>query len=185
MKSETVSLPDRRALRLPSDWSRWLNGQTLGVGLLTLLLVWLIVVPLAVVIWGAFRDGQPGQAGEYTLMKFVEAYQGTLLKTITNTIVFAMGAAFLAVGLGAYLAWITERTDAPLRPLIYGMALFPLIAPGVLMASAWVLVLHPKIGIINVVARNLFGMEGTLYDGYSMAGMTGRKPSISCRCRFY
>src|ERR687891_1700006 len=171
MTTQAVSVSTRRSLRLPFEGSRWLNGQTIGVGLLTLLLIWLIMVPLSVVIWGAFRDGQPGQAGEYTLMKFVEAYQGTLLLTVGNTMVFALGSALLCLAIGTFLAWVTERTDAPLRPLIYAVSLFPLIAPGVLMASAWVLVLHPKIGIINVAARNLFGIEGTLFDGYSMAGM--------------
>lgn len=171
MSTQAVSVSTRRSLRLPFDWSRWFNGQVIGVGLLTLLLTWLIMVPMAVVIWGAFRDGQPGQAGEYTLMKFVEAYQGTLLLTVGNTMVFALGAAFLCLAIGTFLAWVTERTNAPLRPIIYAISLFPLIAPGVLMASAWVLVLHPKIGIINVAARNLLGIEGTLFNGYSMAGM--------------
>jgi iron(III) transport system permease protein len=153
------------------EWSRWFTAQTIGVALLTLVLIWLIVVPLSVVIWAAFRDGQPGQPGEYTLMKFVEAYQGTLLQTVGNTLLFALGAAFLCLVLGTFLAWVTVRTDAPLRPLIYAVSLFPLIAPGVLMASAWVLVLHPKIGVINVAARSLFGIERTLFNGYSMVGM--------------
>ena len=171
MSTQAVPVSVKRALRLPVDWSRWLNGQTVAVGVLTLALIWLIMVPMAVVIWGAFRDGQPGEAGEYTLMKFVEAYQGTLLLTLGNTMIFALGAAILCLVFGTFLAWVTERTDAPLRPLIYAISLFPLIAPGVLMASAWVLVLHPKIGIINVAARNLLGIEGTVFNGYSMAGM--------------
>jgi iron(III) transport system permease protein len=171
MNLQAGTLSSRRSLRLPLKWTRWFNGQTLGVGFLTLLLIWLIMVPLVVVIWGAFRDGQPGQAGAYTLMKFVEAYQGTLVQTVGNTMIFALGSAVVCLALGAFLAWITERTDAPLRPLIYAVSLFPLIAPGILMASAWVLVLHPKIGIINVWARSLLGIEGTLFDGYSMAGM--------------
>lgn len=171
MSFQDVSLSSTRSPRLPIQWSHWLNGQMIGVGLLTLLLIWLIMVPLAVVIFGAFRDGQPGQPGTYTLMKFVEAYKGTLVKTVGNTLVFALGAALLAMTFGTFLAWVTERTDAPLRTLIYAISLFPLIAPGVLMASAWVLVLHPRIGIINVWARSLFGIEGTLLNGYSMGGM--------------
>ncbi|MGH7824739.1 MAG: ABC transporter permease [Candidatus Binatia bacterium] len=171
MSTQAVSVPSRRSLWWPFEWSRWFNGQTIGMGFLTLLLIWLIMVPLAVVIWGAFRDGQPGQAGAYTLMKFVEAYQGTLLQTIGNTMIFALGAAFLCLVLGTFLAWVTERTDAPLRPFIYAISLFPLIAPGVLMASAWVLVLHPTIGIVNVAAQSWFGIDGTVFNGYSMAGM--------------
>ncbi|MGE5302446.1 MAG: ABC transporter permease [Alphaproteobacteria bacterium] len=171
MNIQAVSTSLRHSLRLPFAWSRWLNGQTIAVGSLTLLLIWLIMVPLAVVIWGAFRDGQPGQAGTYTLSKFVEAYQGTLIQTIGNTLVFAFGAALVCLVVGTFLAWVTVRTDAPLRPVIYAIALFPLIAPGVLMASAWVLVLHPKIGIFNVAARSLLGIEGPLFNGYSMAGM--------------
>ena len=171
MSTQAVSVSSRRSLRLSVEWSRWLNGQSVGVGLLTLLLIWLIMVPLAVVIWGAFRDGQPGQAGEYTLMKFVAAYQGTLLQTIGNTLIFALGSSFLCLAIGTFLAWVTERTNVPLRPLIYAISLFPLIAPGVLMASAWVLVLHPKIGIINVAAQSFFGIDGVVFNGYSMAGM--------------
>jgi iron(III) transport system permease protein len=171
MSTEALSVSARRSLRLPLAWSRWTSGQTVGVTLLSLLLIWLIMVPMAIVIWGAFRDGQPGEAGAYTLMKFVDAYQGTLLVTISNTMIFAFGSAFLCLAIGAFLAWVTERTDAPLRPLIYAVSLFPLIAPGVLMASAWVLVLHPTIGIVNVAAGGLFGTEGPLFNGYSMAGM--------------
>jgi iron(III) transport system permease protein len=171
MTTQAVSVSSRRSLHSPFEWSRWFNGQSIGVGFLTLLLIWLIMVPLAVVIWGAFRDGQPGQAGEYTLIKFVAAYQGTLIQTIGNTLVFALGSAFLCLAIGTFLAWVTERTDAPWRPLIYAISLFPLIAPGVLMASAWVLVLHPKIGIINVAAQSFFGIDGIVFNGYSMAGM--------------
>ena len=141
------------------------------MSLLTLLLIWLIMVPLVIVVWGAFRDGQPGQAGAYTLSKFVEAYQGTLVETVGNTLLFAFGAALLCLTIGTFLAWVTERTNAPLRPIIYAISLFPLIAPGILMASAWVLVLHPKIGVINVAARSVLGIEGTLFNGYSMIGM--------------
>ncbi len=171
MSVQAPPISSRLSLQLSTQWPRWLNGQNIGVGFLTLLLIWLIMVPLALVVWGAFRDGQPGQPGVYTLMKFVEAYQGTLVKTVSNTIIFALGAAVLAMTFGTFLAWVTERTDAPLRPLIYAISLFPLIAPGVLMASAWVLVLHPRIGIINVWARSMFGIEGTLLNGYSMGGM--------------
>ena len=171
MTTQAVSVSSRRSIRSPFEWSRWLNGQNIGVAFLTLLLIWLIMVPLAVVIWGAFRDGQPGQAGEYTMMKFVAAYQGTLLQTIGNTLIFALGSSILCLAIGTFLAWVTERTDAPLRPFIYAISLFPLIAPGVLMASAWVLVLHPKIGIINVAAQSLFGIDGIVFNGHSMAGM--------------
>ena len=171
MNLQAVSTSLRRSLGSRLSWSRWINGQTIAVGLLTLLLIWLIMVPLVIVIWGAFRDGQPGQAGAYTLSKFVEAYQGTLVETIGNTLVFAFGAAFLCLTFGTFLAWVTERTNAPLRPFIYAISLFPLIAPGILMASAWVLVLHPKIGIINVAARSVLGIEGALFNGYSMVGM--------------
>jgi len=171
MNLQAVSTSFRRSVRLPIQWPHWLTGQTIGVGLLTALLIWLIMVPLALVIWGAFRDGQPGEPGVYTLTKFVEAYSGTLVQTVGNTLVFALGAATLALTIGTFLAWVTERTDAPLRPLIYAISLFPLIAPGVLMASAWVLVLHPKIGVINVWASSIFGIEGPLINGYSMGGM--------------
>ena len=50
MSTETLSVSKRRSLRLPLEWSRCINGQTIGVTLLSLVLIWLIMVPMAIVI---------------------------------------------------------------------------------------------------------------------------------------
>ena len=85
--------------------------------------------------------------------------------------VFAVGAAVVSFVLGGFLAWVTERTDTPLKSVIYGLALFPFVIPGILTTVAWVLLLSPKIGLINRLLIENFALAQAPFNIYSMAGM--------------
>jgi iron(III) transport system permease protein len=51
------------------------------------------------------------------------------------------------------------------------MALIPFIIPGILSTIAWILLLSPKIGLINLVVKNALGLESAPFNIYSMGGM--------------
>lgn len=160
MKSD--GLPQRRKL----------NTQILGVGVLAALLIWLIVVPLGMVVWGSFRNVPPGAMGGYTIDNYLQAYKNpTLLKAIWNSLVFAVGSSLIAFAGGTFMAWVTERTDAPFRKSIYALVLFPMVVPAVLFATSWLFLLNPTIGIVNKFARLLFGLDHPIVNGYSMGAM--------------
>lgn len=138
---------------------------------LVLLLGYLIVVPVAAVVIGAFRDG-PGAEANFTLGKFAQAFEdGAFGTALRNTLVYGMGSATLAFALGAYLAWLTERTNLRYRGAIYVLVMVPFIVPGILNAIAWVLILNPRIGLANHFAAVLFGADAPLFDSYTLAAM--------------
>jgi len=151
---------------------RQLDSQIIGIGLLSAVLAWLVAVPLGMVIWGSFRNAPPGVSGGYTLDNFLRAFRSAgLLSAMWNSTVFAGGSTLLSAAGGTFLAWVTERTDAPFKKVISGCVLFPLLIPGVLFATSWLFLLNPSIGILNKLATLWFGTEGPIFNGYSMGAM--------------
>ena len=73
--------------------------------------------------------------------------------------------------LGTILAWLVERTNMPFRRLLFGAALVPLIMPGSLATFAWVLILSPTVGVVNVALQNMFGFESGPLSVTNMPGM--------------
>jgi iron(III) transport system permease protein len=153
------------------EWWRGLSGS-LAIGSLIAILGWLVAIPLAMVIWGAFRDGAPGTPGSLTLDNFARAYYNVgLLQAIQNSLIFSSGASLISFSGGTVLAWITERTDAPLRRVIYALVLIPVIVPGILFATSWLFLLNPTIGVLNKFAAYCCGIERPIFNAYSMGAM--------------
>jgi iron(III) transport system permease protein len=147
-------------------------GKNLILLILLGVVVYLTLIPLIMILYGTFRDGPPGTAASFTLVNYVRAYGDlSLFKLAWSTMVFAAGAAIVSFGFGAFLAWVTERTDTPFKGMIYGLALFPFVIPGILTTIAWVLLLSPKIGWINRFFIEQLGFSSAPFNLYSMAGM--------------
>jgi iron(III) transport system permease protein len=136
------------------------------------IVVYLTLIPLVMILYGTFRDGPPGTDASFTLVNYIRAYGNfTIFVLAANTMAFAVGAALVAFVCGSFLAWVTERTDTPLKGLIYGLALFPFVIPGILTTIAWVLLLSPKIGLINRFLIDSLSLSQPPFNIYSMAGM--------------
>jgi iron(III) transport system permease protein len=137
------------------------------------IVAWLALVPLFFLIYQSFRT--PGTARKpavWTLGNYLEAYSSAdTLVLFANSVEFAAGTAILALVIGTALAWMTERTNTPLKPLFYALSIIPLIIPGILFVVSWIFLASPKIGIINLVLQNLLGTDKVYVDIYSMAGM--------------
>jgi len=144
----------------------------LAGGALLLVLGYLVAVPLVMLVISAFKpNGFPFESG-FTLKHLVASFGNPLLpELITNTLLFSLGSTALALLLGILLAFLLERTDLPLRNLWRGAAILPMAIPPMLLAMAWVLLLSPRIGAINVLLSNWFGVAPGTFNIYSLSGM--------------
>ena len=79
-----------------------------------------------------------------------------LARMTSNTLVFAAIALAVSFLLGVPLAWLAERSDLPGRALIWTVILASLVLPGFLVGMGWLLLAHPRIGVLNTVAMNAF-----------------------------
>ncbi|MEE9550874.1 MAG: iron ABC transporter permease [Candidatus Binatia bacterium] len=148
------------------------DPQRLIILCVGLLIAYLSLSPTVMLLYGSFRSEPLGVPGEFSLSYYIEAYTDPLTyELLLNSLIFAAGSSILAVILATALAWITVRTNAPLRRTFELTAIIPNIFPPIMLAVAWTLLLGPRIGLINVALMGLLGLEIAPFDIYSMTGM--------------
>ncbi|HEX5605508.1 MAG TPA: iron ABC transporter permease, partial [Candidatus Binatia bacterium] len=130
------------------------------------------VLPLLMLVVGSFQAETAPREFIYTLKNYQAAYASPYTySTFMNSVIFASGSAILSFSLGTMLAWLTERTNTPLRSIFVPLAVVPLILPGVLEAIAWIFLLSPKFGYLNVWLMQLFGLKSPPFNVFSLPGM--------------
>lgn len=153
--------------------SRFFNSQTLILIGCSLFVFYLAGVPLVMLLYGSVRSAPIGEPGAtYTVQNYVKAYfDREFYLLFWNSIKYAVGTTVVSFLIGTYLAWISERTNTPLKKVFLVMALIPFIIPGILSTIAWILLLSPKIGLVNLAVKELLGLESAPFNIYSMGGM--------------
>ncbi|OGQ79260.1 MAG: hypothetical protein A3F90_02550 [Deltaproteobacteria bacterium RIFCSPLOWO2_12_FULL_60_19] len=152
------------------DW-KWLI-----LGLVTLILLYQVLVPLFFLVFGSFKTVPPGHPDylslKLSLANYARAYGSAgFWQATQNSFIFAACVSTLAFIVGSFLAWITERSNTPLRKLIFLLAVVRVIMPGILITISWVLLLSPEIGILNQIFQRLFDLASPPFNIYSLAGM--------------
>jgi len=157
----------------PPDDSRRFQWSWVVIGLCVAITVYLAIVPLGFLLWQSFFTPQTADtAARFTFGNYREAYGSSETWTLLrNSLGFAVGASLFSFVVGAGLAWMNERTNTPFKTLFYGLSVIPLIIPSVLFTVSWILLASPKIGIINLVLKDLLGLEHHVFDIYSLWGM--------------
>ncbi len=152
---------------------RFLNSQSLILVGCSLFVLYLAGIPLVMLLYGSIRSAPIGEPGAtYTLQNYVKAYfDREFYLLFWNSLKYAFGTCVISFLIGTYLAWINERTNTPLKKVFVVMALIPFIIPGILSTIAWILLLSPKIGLINLVVKAALGLEAAPFNIYSMGGM--------------
>jgi iron(III) transport system permease protein len=152
-------------------WLTSLKSSALGVVMIVVIGV-LVLPPLWMLIRTSFAETHVGlSTGGFTLQHYVQLFSGTnLLAAAWNSVVFAVLATTLSLLFGATLAWIVERTDAPMKSLAYLTTIISLGTPYILYVTAWLFLLG-RAGPFNDAYRTLFDVTGTPFNVNSMAGM--------------
>src|SRR5258706_556701 len=160
----TTTAARRAGIRFPA----W-RADVAIVGIAALLLAYLTVVPLAMLVLGALSASGSALDFQFTT-RYLERVltDQASLELLANSLMYASGSAALAFAIGTGVAWAVERTNVPARSLWYGIALVPLIVPGIVHTIAWLFLLSPEIGWINAPLKALFGFSMSVY---SLPGM--------------
>ena len=134
--------------------------------------LFLIIYPVSFLIFGSFWSGNPGGAGELTLDNYVIVFSDPkTFELLVNSLAYALGSALLGVSIATVLAFITTRTNAPLREYFIFIPILPIILPGMVDNLAWIYLFSPNSGLANTWWRNLTGFSDPLFNIYTIYGM--------------
>ncbi|TWP50449.1 iron ABC transporter permease [Lentzea tibetensis] len=120
------------------------------------------VLPLAMVLYGAFRTAAPGLPGALTLAGFAEAFSDRrTYETLGSSLWLAVMTGIGATGLAVVFAWIVSRTNAALRKVITPLMVVVLATPPLFFSLSWNLLGTPEFGLLNQLLGSI-GLPGDL-----------------------
>ncbi|MBW2637395.1 MAG: iron ABC transporter permease [Deltaproteobacteria bacterium] len=148
-----------------------LNTRAALTPSLIIIVGFLTVCPVIMLVFGSFSEGL-GDFGSFTLAKYTEAYTDpTFAGIIVNTVIFTIGSAIVATSLALFLAYLNTRTNIPLKFLFRIISIIPMMIPHILFSVSWVLLLNPSNGLINLFLRQIFSLESSPFNIYTLQGM--------------
>ncbi|MBR1496132.1 MAG: iron ABC transporter permease [Oscillospiraceae bacterium] len=125
------------------------------------------VFPLIYLVLRAFHvDGRLSLEGVKRIYTY--AMNWSCLK---NTILTAGLAMVFGTALAVPLAWLTGRTNLYGRSFFRFLFVTTYMVPPYVGAMAWLRLLNPNVGTLNVLLKNLLGLEQTPFNIYSIGGL--------------
>lgn len=153
---------DRHPVKL--DWMKWI---LFPIGLAAVAI--LIVFPLVRMFKGSVLTPE----GQFSIIYFKNILKDpALFQAFKNSMVIAIGATCISLITGVPMAWAVSRTDIPLKNFIRNLTTVSMVTPPFLGAIAWIFLLGPGSGKFNVLFRQLFNTQMTLFNIFSLEGIT-------------
>jgi iron(III) transport system permease protein len=143
-------------------WGRLLDVRLSAPIAALVILGLLVLVPLVTMLVSSLRPAGtlPFDAAPLTFSNFASVYLAPdTLSMLRNTAVYAVVPIILALPLAFMLAFLTERTDLPLREAVYSAMFVPISIPVFAGAMSWFLLLGPRAGTLNMWIRVIFGLD--------------------------
>ena len=131
----------------------------------------LVGVLVGVPLWWLATTSHRGGQG-LTLVHYQQIFSDrALLRAVRNSVLIAFWASLLATAVGSLMGWLVTRTDLPLKQLFRALVLASFVTPPFVGAFAWTMLAGPNAGWFNHLYRYTTGLEGHLFNIYSLEGV--------------
>ena len=153
------------------------SARSFAFGLTLLVVSYLVLVPLITLLYASIKsteDKLPFETTATTLANYALVFSSPATPAIIlNTSLFTVGSLLVGLPLAIVFAWLLERTAIPGRAWVASLILVPMTIPSLLSAIAWIQLLDPRIGWVNVALRGALRLTGDTgpLDIYSLGGM--------------
>jgi iron(III) transport system permease protein len=151
--------------------ARW-NPSILLMTSLLILVGFLVLTPLALMIFNSFQTARPGEAIVYGLDGWHKAFTTPgIVMAMTNTFRLAITRQAIALLIGAFFAWLIARTDIPMKGTLEFLFWLSFFLPALPETMGWILLLDPKYGLLNQGLTSLGAIKEPLFNIYSFWGI--------------
>lgn len=145
----------------------YFDVKWLIIGAILLFLLIFEVFPLLYLVYKAFFP-----AGTFSLEAFERVYTYKLNWTaLRNTIVTAGASMVLGVIIAFPLAWLVGRTNLYGKKFFRTLFVMTYMVPPYVGAMAWLRLLNPTVGNLNVFLKNILHLSEMPFNIYSVGGL--------------
>ena len=122
-----------------------------------------IIFPWAYTIWMSLHEWKVGSKPTFVgLANYIRLPSDTrFVESIGHTLVYTALSVVLPVALGT-LAAVVFHNKFPMRGLLRGLFIMPMMATPVAIALVWTMMFHPQLGILNYLL-SLVGLPPQLW----------------------
>lgn len=125
------------------------------------------VFPLVYLLFRAFFA-----TGHFSLESFARIYSYSLNWTcLKNTLFTALLSMVFGVLIAFPLAWLVGRTNLHGRRIFRTLFVMTYMVPPYVGAMAWLRLLNPSVGTLNIFLQKIFGFPGMPFNIYTMGGL--------------
>ena len=144
-----------------------INSKFIVISISVLLLIYFVIFPMGVLLYDSILLG-----GEINFENYRSVYsQNVNWRALTNTINLSLMVMVASVIITFPLAWLVGRTDLPGKKIYRTLLVSSYMIPPYVGAIAWVQLLNPSVGYLNVILKWCFGLEAAPFDIYTYGGL--------------
>jgi iron(III) transport system permease protein len=131
-----------------------------------------IILVLAITIVSSFITGIPGVNGVFSVDNYLRVFRSpAAYQAMVNSMLFALGTVLVNLFFAVPMAWLVQRTDLPFKKTITTLMYVAVTIPSFLVVMAWVILLSPRVGLLNQALRTFIPVAQGPIDPYNLVGM--------------
>lgn len=131
-----------------------------------------MVLPVLSLILSSFNIAQPGEPPVYGLQNWIEAFSDShTLNSLWTSFALSTVRLIPSMILAVLVSWLIARTDMPGGHIVEVLCWFAFFVPDFPLTLAWILLLDPHFGFLNIIAKSLPFIGEPLFNPYSFWGI--------------
>ncbi len=132
----------------------------------------MIIYPVGTLIYNSFCISEWGKPVIYTLKNYEKLFtMDRYVLALKNSLIISASTTILAGIIGIMLAWITARTNTPLRVKLEPLNIIPYFLSPLVGAICWIYIASPRVGFLNILLMEVFHLDEPPFNIYTKAGI--------------
>jgi len=141
---------------------------------LLLFLGYFLIWPVILLLINSFNTANDWfvEPRSWGITHWINAFQRPgLLRSLGNSLLIWTFTVAISFPIGVSIAWLLARTKIPFSRTLEFLFWVSYMVPSLPTTIAWITLLDPDIGVINVVAKNLFHLDQGPFNIFSVPGI--------------
>ncbi len=144
------------------------DSKFIVISISVILLIFFVVLPMVFLIYSSFMV-----EGQTNFSNYKDVYsQDVNWRALVNTLKLSLLVMVSSLIITFPLAWLVGRTNLPGKGFFRTTLVATYMIPPYVGAIAWVQLLNPSVGYLNMILKWMFDLQASPFDIYTMGGLT-------------